>query len=162
MAKVFHVLTAGIAAALVASIVGCSSSTPTASTPASPSAPGEEVGTTDAGAASNEFRPVQSATLPAPGADPMAVVFSMRQPLTEPIASEQIRVSYPSPEKAVVMVTRNGLPDDSVKASRTRYEFVPAEGSTDSNKLWEITQVGEQNKCQSGRGPEDWSGELCK
>ncbi|NJR58731.1 MAG: hypothetical protein HC769_07670 [Cyanobacteria bacterium CRU_2_1] len=91
----------------------------------------------------------------------MAMVFQLRQPVGEPIGSEQIRLNYPAPGKAVVTVVIRGLQDDSVNATRTRYEFQPAPSSTDTNRLWQITQVTQQNKCQPGRGPQDWSGELC-
>jgi hypothetical protein len=89
----------------------------------------------------------------------MAMVLTTRQPSTEAVGSEQIRLSYPSSDKAVVIVTKTGLPDDSVAAIRTRYEFAPVAGSAGQ---WQLTKTTEQNKCQAQRGPQDWTGELCK
>lgn len=158
MAKRFFILMAGAAAAIV-SVTGCTQSAPTAS---APPAQTEDSPTAEAPASQSEFRVVENPTLPAPGADPLAMVVSLRQAPAEPIGSEQLRVTYPSQDKAVVTVTQSGLPDDSVKALRTRYELSPAEGGANGEKLWKITQVTQQNRCQAGRGPEDWTGDLCK
>lgn len=158
MAKRFLILMAG-AAAIVA-VAGCTQSAPTASAPQEPQT--EDTATANATAGQTEFRVVNNATLPPPGADPLAMVVSMRPPDPEPIGSDQIRVTYPSQDKAIVTVTQSGLPDDSIRAKRIRYELAPAEGGANGEKLWKITQVTEQNRCQSGRGPEEWTGDLCK
>jgi hypothetical protein len=109
-------------------------------------------------AAKTSSRVVENLQL-SPAADPMAMVLTTRQPSTEPTGSEQIRLSYPAADKAVVVVTKTGLADDSVAATRTRYEFAPAEAGTGQ---WQLTQATEQNKCQSGRGSQEWTGELCQ
>jgi hypothetical protein len=119
------------------------------------------VETAQAPASSESSRPVTDVTI-APGTDPMAMVFALRQPKEAAIGSEQIRVAYPSPDKAVVTVTRTGLQDDSVTALRTRYEFSAPDATVEGTKQWSLTQVTAQNKCQRDRGPQDWSGELCQ
>lgn len=160
--KRLSLFTAGIAVAIVTSLASCTQTpeTPAAST-SQQTTTTEQTTTAEQGTSGkNSFRVVKDITLPAPAADPVTMVVAVRKAPTEPV-NELIRVNYPAPDKAVVTVTRNGLADDSVKATRTRYEFSQADSSSDSQKLWELTQVTEQNKCQSGRGPDDWSGDLC-
>jgi FtsZ-interacting cell division protein ZipA len=108
-----------------------------------------------------EYRIVENAVLPAPGTDPLEMIFELRQPDAEPFGSEQIRVSYPAIDQAVVVWVQRGLMDDSVSAMRTRYEFRKVEG-TQGQLLWEVVQVTQQNKCHAGRGSEDWTGALCR
>jgi len=55
----------------------------------------------------------------------------------------------------VVEYTVIGLPDDSVRSSRTRIELKWQQGD------WTILWVGKQFQCHSGRGHRDWSGEPC-
>ncbi|MEM7578916.1 MAG: peptidoglycan-binding domain-containing protein [Cyanobacteria bacterium P01_A01_bin.80] len=69
--------------------------------------------------------------------------------------SEDISVAYPTRETAVIVYTIIGLADDSVGGIRNRIEL-----KRNQNK-WEIVWVGEQYKCQLGRGHQDWSGSLC-
>lgn len=173
MANIFRVVAAGVTAAILATAVGCSQvSEPEASVSSDNASeqatePGDEGNTTEAESAQNatetgeaEYRTVENVTLPAPGSDPMAMVFELREFDGETVGSDQIRVSYPEPDRAVVLRTVRGLPDDSVSALRTRYVFEPVEGEQ-NGKLWQIVQVSEQNKCRAGRGPEDWSAETC-
>jgi hypothetical protein len=107
------------------------------------------------------YRMMENADLPAPGTDPLEMILELRQP-GEPIGSEQIRVSYPTLDQAVVVWVQRGLLDDSVQAMRTRYELRKVEGGGAEQSLWEVVQVTQQNKCHSGRGTEDWTGELCR
>ena len=166
MNKRLSLFTAGIAVAIVTSLASCTKTpeTPAASNSQQTTAEQtttEQTTTADQGTSGkNSFRVVKDITPPAAAADPVAMVVAVRKAPAEPV-NELIRVNYPAPDKAVVTITRNGLADDSVKATRTRYEFSEADGSSDGQKLWEMTQVTEQNKCQSGRGPDDWSGDLC-
>jgi hypothetical protein len=165
MARTAQWLTLGLTAVVFSTLAGCSSPT-TSSTAENSSDPAaqqtaEATDTTKPeGESKTPFRPVDNVTLQ-PGSDPMAIVLATRQPSTEPIGSEQIKVNYPAPDKAVVTVTKTGLPDDSVAATRTRYEFAPADNSTDT-KQWQLVQVTEQNKCQPNRGPQEWTGDLCQ
>lgn len=160
-AKTAKWLTIGLTTTLLA-LTACS--TPEASSPQADQAAQPPAAEPDADAKPTDtkeaFRPVTNVTL-APGADPMALVFATRQSSAEPTGSEQIRVSYPAPDKALVTVTKTGLADDSVAAIRTRYEFTPVTDAAEGAKQWQLTQVGEQNKCQRDRGPQDWSAELC-
>jgi hypothetical protein len=55
----------------------------------------------------------------------------------------------------VVEHTIIGLADDSVRSIRTRIELQWQQSS------WDIIWVGSQFQCRSGRGHQDWSGELC-
>lgn len=73
--------------------------------------------------------------------------------------SEEISVEYPEGfpfgETATIVHTILGLADDSVRGIRYRIEL-----KRKQNK-WEIIWVGEQYKCQPGRGHQDWSSVLC-
>lgn len=171
MAKAFRVLSVGLAATVLASVIGCSqapeSEKPAASgdtteqtTPADEPAANEAE--TEGSTAKVAPRQVENVTLPAPTEDPMAAVFQLRQYSGEPIGSERIQLNFPSPDQAVVTKVVRGLQDDSVKALRVRYEFTAADGSTDGKQLWQLSQVTEENICQLDRGPQEWSGELCQ
>gem|GEM_PF-3330994 len=147
-------------AAAIVAVTGCTQSAPTASAPQQSQT--EDTATAETTQPQSEFRVVENPTLPAPGVDPLSMIVSLREGSPEPIGSEQIRVTYPAEDKAIVTVTKSGLADDSVKAIRTRYELAPAEGDANGEPLWKITQVTEQNRCQVGRGSEDWTGDLCQ
>ena len=69
--------------------------------------------------------------------------------------SEDMSITYPTIETAVIVYTIIGLADDSVGAIRNRIEL-----KRNQNK-WEIVWVGEQYKCQINRGHQNWSGSLC-
>ena len=79
--------------------------------------------------------------------------------LTEAAESE-VRVEYPSDNLATVTLVRNNLRDDSVAAIRYLLKFAPYGNAAD--KKWQVVWVGEQFKCQSGRGHQDWSADLCQ
>ncbi|MBW4467231.1 MAG: hypothetical protein KME07_17535 [Pegethrix bostrychoides GSE-TBD4-15B] len=156
-------MTSGLAIALLTlgALAGCSSQ-PTAQKPdAKPAveSAAEPAGESDsADAAKGTSRPVENVTL-APGNDPLAMVLATRQPNTEGVGSEQFKLNYAAPDKAIVVVTKTGLADDSMAAIRTRYEF--AATGTEGAK-WQLTQVSEQNKCRVDRGSRDWTSDLCK
>ena len=174
MVKVLKIVAVGLATTMLASVVACSQgSNSEAPNPADTSgssaeesiAPDQEADSSsaqdsaqDSKDAEESYRTVENVTPPAPGSDPLAMVFGLRQFTGEAIGSEQIKVTYPTPDQAVVVTTVRGLPDDSVSAIRTRYEFKPVEGQTGQ---WQMVKVSEQNKCQAGRGPDDWTAELC-
>lgn len=168
MAKAFRVVSAGLAAVVLASLVACSQAPESGK---SSSAPADGQATADQGTAADDTansadveksRVVEGITPPAPAADPMATVFQLRKFSGETVGSEQLRLNYPTPDKAVVTLTVRGLKDDSVKATRTRYEFQPAAGASAGQQMWQLARVTEQNICQANRGPQDWSGEVCK
>jgi hypothetical protein len=157
MAKIFRVFTIGVAATVIASLVGCSD----ASKPKAADSEAKPAVSASDAAAKGSSRTVENVTVE-PGADPMAMVFQLRKTAETPAGSEQIKLNYPTPDSAVVVTTLTGMQDDAIRAVRTRYEFKPAPAGADGKKLWEVSQVTEQNKCQSGRGSQDWSGDLCK
>jgi len=152
-------MTFGLAVALLSlgGMVGCSSQ----STAQKPEAKGSEAVSTaapDGDTVKGSSRPVENIKLQ-PGADPMAMVLTTRQPNTSAVGSEQFKLNYLAADKAIVVVTKTGLADDSVAATRTRYEFA-ASGTGEAK--WQLTQVSEQNKCKPDRGSRDWTGDLCK
>lgn len=153
----------GLTAATLSVLSACSTSTP----PTESQQPSEQAAADSSDPAQPEadaktdFRVVENVTLQ-PGPDPMAIVFATRQPAEQLTGSEQFKLSYPAPDKAIVVVTKTGLQDDSVAAIRTRYEFVPVDNSAEGANQWQLNQVTEQNKCQANRGSKDWTGDLCK
>lgn len=120
-----------------------------------------ETGELDSRELDSQYRTVENATLPAPGTDPLAMIFELRQANGEAIGSEQIRVSYPTLDQAVVVWVQRGLADDSVSAIRTRYEL-RAVNNPDGQQLWQVVNVTQQNKCHAARGSQDWTGALCR
>lgn len=90
------------------------------------------------------------------GPTPKAVVLSLLgfSELRES-QKQQIEVSYPSADRAVVILTQTGLLDDSVAGLRYRAELV-SDGSS-----WRLSWVGRQQKCRARRGHQDWSPEPC-
>lgn len=172
LTKTTRWLTIGFAASLVA-IAGCSSPNSTSNATSDETASTEpttettetaqqptDAETTQPATGKTTFRVVENVTLQ-PGTDPMAMVFAARQPSADLTGAEQIKLSYPSAEKAVVLVTKTGLADDSVAATRMRYEFAPVD-TAEGTRQWQLTQVTEQNKCQPNRGAQDWTGDLCQ
>lgn len=69
--------------------------------------------------------------------------------------SENVEVNYPTRDTAVVLMTKEGLADDSVAAIRRRVEMQRTQSK------WQVTWVGEQNKCARGRGSQTWTSKLC-
>ncbi|PSN11090.1 hypothetical protein C7271_25065 [filamentous cyanobacterium CCP5] len=91
------------------------------------------------------------------GDDPRLIaisVYGSREPV-EGNYEETAELIETTPGEPVVLFTQTGLADDSVEGIRYRIEFVP-EGD-----LWRINWVGRQTRCYPGRGPQDWSTELC-
>jgi WD40 repeat protein len=94
------------------------------------------------------------------GKDPQAIALAGLG-LTEAATSEQeVKVEYSADDKlATVKITQTKLADDSVLARRYLVEFAPY--AEETAKKWQIVWAGEQFKCQSGRGHQDWSTDLC-
>jgi hypothetical protein len=63
-----------------------------------------------------------------------------------------------TPHRAVVMVTRQGLQDDSVRDERLRVVYTRARSGDD----WQPVRLRRQHRCQQGRGHADWSNEACQ
>jgi hypothetical protein len=68
---------------------------------------------------------------------------------------ENVELIEQTDDSALVMLAQTGLADDSVNGIRYRLEFVP-EGDQ-----WRLDWAGQQARCQPGRGPDDWTTELC-
>ncbi|MGB3637039.1 MAG: peptidoglycan-binding domain-containing protein, partial [Rivularia sp. (in: cyanobacteria)] len=68
---------------------------------------------------------------------------------------EEISVTYPTTETAVILHTIVGLADDSVNGWRYRVELER------NQNQWEIIWVGLQTKCHQNRGHQDWSDGVC-
>ncbi|NCJ07333.1 hypothetical protein GS597_12610 [Synechococcales cyanobacterium C] len=99
------------------------------------------------------------------GIDPEAIAADLFIP---PVPPEEAPEGLPvddtvtvdsDPEQAVVVVTRLGLPDDSVRGIRYRAEFLPAPEA--ETPQWQMVWAGSQYLCQPGRGAQDWSSDLC-
>ncbi len=93
------------------------------------------------------------------GKDPQAIALAGLG-LTEVAASAQeVKIEYDD-HLATVKITQTNLADDSVAGRRYLIEFAPYGEAT--AKKWQIVWAGEQFKCQSGRGHQDWNADLCQ
>jgi hypothetical protein len=63
-------------------------------------------------------------------------------------------------DRVVVLFTRQGLADDSVRSIRYRLEFVPT-GDPVANEQWQLVWLGQQFICAPGRGQQDWGTDYC-
>lgn len=81
---------------------------------------------------------------------------SMGQPKRLP----KIEFDRTNPTRIVALVTYLGLEDDSIKNMRYRVEMVPSD-SLCSCQRWEVSWVGRQQQCQSGRGSQEWTAQVC-
>lgn len=95
------------------------------------------------------------------GNDPKAIALQTFRNNEPETGATEAKVDYPQPSLAVVIVTQIGLADDSVRGIRYRAEFVPNTASASSGKQWKLVWAGSQVICQSGRGHQDWSTQLC-
>jgi hypothetical protein len=91
------------------------------------------------------------------GAEPVAVAlatFGSPEP-GEGNFEENVELIEQTDDTALVMLAQTGLLDDSVNGIRYRLEFV-SEGNQ-----WRLDWAGQQVRCQPGRGPDDWTTDLC-
>lgn len=91
------------------------------------------------------------------GAEPTAITLETFGS-TEPVEGnfeEEAELIEQTDDQALVIFTQTGLADDSVNGMRYRLEFVP-EGDQ-----WRLDWVGQQVRCQLGRGSQEWATELC-
>jgi len=96
------------------------------------------------------------------GKDPQAIALAGLGLTTEVAASEQLKQEVEidtADNLTTVKITQTNLGDDSVAGRRYLVEFAPY-GEQTAQK-WQLVWVEEQFKCQSGRGHQDWSAELC-
>lgn len=71
----------------------------------------------------------------------------------------EIQQDYPHENLATVTITQTRLSDDSVEGYRHLVEFAPYGEAT--AKKWQVVWAGEQFRCWSGRGHQDWGTDLC-
>lgn len=71
-------------------------------------------------------------------------------------SAESLNIKYSRANTAVILITKEGLGDDSVRSLRKRIEM-----RRTANGKWEVIWVGEQYKCQKGRGSQTWTAKLC-
>ncbi len=110
----------------------------------------------DPGRAGFESVPLPSANLSGP--DPLALAQALYG-ASEPVEgdySEEAQTLSSSDQQQVVLFTRIGLMDDSVRGMRHRLEFEPQGGQ------WQLTWAGRQVSCWPGRGHQDWSAQRCQ
>jgi len=67
-----------------------------------------------------------------------------------------VEVLNARPRHAIVIVTRTGLADDSVRDERLRVTTVRMDDA------WTVAGVVRQVRCQPGRGASDWTAGLCQ
>lgn len=94
------------------------------------------------------------------GEEPKAIALAAFGDVDSEGGSRDVKVEYPQPDRAVVIITQTGVADDSVRAIRYRAELVPTSKSQ-TGKQWKIVWAGSQFTCQPGRGHQDWSMKLC-
>lgn len=93
------------------------------------------------------------------GKDPQAIALAGLG-LTEVAPSEQaVEMEQVTDNLTRVTITQTKLADDSVAQRRYLVEFAPYGGA--NAQQWQIIWAGEQFKCQSGRGQQDWNPDLC-
>ena len=95
------------------------------------------------------------------GNDPKVIARQAFRNTESERGSPEVSVDYPQSDRAVVTITQVGVADDSVHGIRYRAEFAPTSELTPTGKQWKLVWAGSQVKCQSGRGHQDWSTELC-
>jgi hypothetical protein len=92
------------------------------------------------------------------GADPQALARSLYGS-TEPVEgnySEETVTLIDSEGEQVVLFTRLGLADDSLRGMRYRLEFLRQDGQ------WQLAWAGRQVTCWPGRGHQDWGTAPCR
>lgn len=143
-----YLLPAITTGALMMTLVACgpSATTPDATAPDAPSAADDRLAYTEV--------PVPEGSVGEEPTDIALAAFGSTEP-GEGNFAEDTELVEQTNDQALVILTQTGLADDSVNGMRYRLEFVP-EGDQ-----WQLDWAGRQVRCQSGRGSEDWTTELC-
>jgi hypothetical protein len=89
---------------------------------------------------------------------PLIVLSSL---MGQPKRLPQVDLDRSDPARAVALVTYQDIEDDSLKSIRYRVEMVPSD-SLCACQSWKVSWVGRQYLCQSGRGSQDWSAQVCR
>ncbi|MGQ4650024.1 hypothetical protein [Lyngbya aestuarii] len=87
------------------------------------------------------------------------IAFGNTETLSEGL-SQEVNVEYPQANQAIITIIQTGVADDSIGGIKYRVELQKTQ-SAKTGKHWEMVWAGSQYKCQSGRGHQDWSKELC-
>ncbi|MBD2013839.1 hypothetical protein H6F96_07580 [Microcoleus sp. FACHB-53] len=95
------------------------------------------------------------------GEEPKAIALAAFGDVDSEGGSRDVKVEYPQPDRAIVIITQTGVADDSVRAIRYQAELVPTSKSSKTGKQWKIVWAGSQFTCRQGRGHQDWSMKLC-
>lgn len=74
---------------------------------------------------------------------------------TEGRRGESLQIQYLPDQNAEILITLEGLADDSVQGKRYRVEM----GWTEAG--WQMKTVGSQQRCWPGRGHQNWSPQPC-
>ncbi|MGB3654245.1 MAG: hypothetical protein WBA41_23965 [Rivularia sp. (in: cyanobacteria)] len=154
-------------------LVGCSASnTSTDNSSPKPTAP---VSAADAAKAIKErenYNSIDLNKLPQgvslTGSNPEEIAFSLKAaaiaafpaPKEEPQEGNfqrDVTIKPVTPNLTTVIITETGLLDDSVNGIRDRADFELSE----ADKSWKMVWAGKQYKCQSGRGSQDFTKQLC-
>jgi hypothetical protein len=153
--KFFLAVTAGMAATAAAGayIIACS---PPAPTHNSVNAPAQQTNR-----ANYKFIPLETIKSSQQGNDPGAIALEAFSSMESESRLRELRVEYPQPNLAVVIITQTGLLDDSIAGIRYRVELISTSESAQTGKEWKIVWAGWQVKCYPGRGHQDWSTKEC-
>lgn len=99
--------------------------------------------------------PLGNISSPLTGNNPRTVALRAFTYSQDAPRSQQVQVSRPTANTAVVMITKMGLEDDSVAGIRYRVEL------RRTGQQWRIVWAGSQTRCQARRGHQNWSRQLC-
>jgi len=102
------------------------------------------------------YEPVSLSSISAPltGNDPKQLAIKAFATF-DPIGTQQVQVTRPATNQAVVMLAFIGVGDDSVQGMKYRVELKR------TGQQWKIVWAGYQVKCQPGRGHQNWSTQRC-
>ena len=76
-------------------------------------------------------------------------------PNPDEVAPDRVNVFYENSSTVTVVICKDGLMDDSVRAKEHRIDLVRNGG------LWEIEWSGARFRCVPNRGSQEWTTDLC-
>ena len=148
-------------------LVGCSASN-TSTNNSSPESTATDLSTADAAKAIKErenYDSIDLSKLPQgvslTGSNPKEIaIAAFPAPKEEPQEGNfqrDVTIKLVTLNLTTVIITETGLLDDSVNGIRDRADFE----LTEADKSWKMVWAGKQYKCQSGRGSQDFTKQLC-
>ncbi|MGJ3245909.1 MAG: hypothetical protein ACFE0I_07540 [Elainellaceae cyanobacterium] len=113
------------------------------------------------------FAPIDVSRIPSDAFENMTdpksiavVLFGVEEPdAVEGNFEQRVSMYETSSDRVIVTLTQLNQADDSVRDVRYRLEFEPAPESDDAQ--WQLVWAGRQQRCWQGRGPQEWTTELC-